>query len=312
MMQIMSRFYGDEFLVPYTTKAISNLRTEFRSEARDSDMTEVLSYFWDLEKEDPDFYFRLKLDSEERVENLFWIDGIARKAYKEAYHDCISFDTTFMTNCYNMPFAPFIGINRHGQTFMLGCGFIRDEKQSSFDWLFETFLHAMDGKAPDCIITDQDIAMRESIKKIFVDTIHRNCRWHIMQNAQKKMGAFLGRNPDLTADFNYLVDFTLTPEEFEAGWADMVQKYRVDWHKELAHLYEIRKTWVPCYFKDCFFPFLQSTQRSEGFNAVLKSYVNPKNSILHFVKQYQKIQVHILVTEGRNDYRTDVLGGETW
>ena len=49
-MQIMSRFYGDEFLVPYTTKAISNLRTEFRSEARDSDMTEVLSYFWDLEK----------------------------------------------------------------------------------------------------------------------------------------------------------------------------------------------------------------------------------------------------------------------
>ena len=92
----------------------------------------------------------------------------------------------------------------------------------------------------------------------------------------------------------------------------MLQKYRVGWHKELAHLYEIRNTWVPCYFKDCFFPFLQSTQHSEGFNAVLKNYVNPNNSILDFVKQYQKIQIHILVKEGRNDYRTNVLAGETW
>jgi hypothetical protein len=47
--------------------------------------------------------------------------------------------------------------------------------------------------------------------------------------------------------------------------------------------------------------FLHSTQRSEGFNPVLKRYVNPHNSILNFVKQYQKIQVHILVKEGGND-----------
>ena len=43
----------------------------------------------------------------------------------------------------------------------------------------------------------------------------------------------------------------------------------------------------------CFFPFLQTTARSEGFNAVLKRYVNPKNSILNFVQQYKKIQQRI-------------------
>jgi hypothetical protein len=52
---------------------------------------------------------------------------------------------------------------------------------------------------------------------------------------------------------------------------------------------------------------LQSTQRSEGFNAVLKRCINPKNSIKHFVRQYEKIQAKILGKEGNNDYRTDEL-----
>ncbi|KAK1603839.1 hypothetical protein QYE76_027512 [Lolium multiflorum] len=51
----------------------------------------------------------------------------------------------------------------------------------------------------------------------------------------------------------------------------------------------------------------ESTQRSEGFNAVLKRCINPKNSIKHFVRQYEKIQAKILGKEGNNDYRTDEL-----
>ena len=68
--------------------------------------------------------------------------------------DCISFDTTYLTNMYNMPFAPFVGINKHGQSFMLGCGFLRQELATSFDWLFKAFLDAMRGKAPLNMITD--------------------------------------------------------------------------------------------------------------------------------------------------------------
>ena len=59
-------------------------------------------------------------------------------------------------------------------------------------------------------------------------------------------------------------------------------------------------------------PFLQSTQRSEEFNAVLKHYVNSHNSVLNFVKQYEKIQTHVLVREGGNDYRRDHLEVELW
>ena len=176
---------------------------------------------------------------------------------------------------YNMPFAPFIWINRHGQSFMLGCGFVRQELASSFDWLFQTFLEAMHNVAPTNIITDQDIAMAQSIKKIFPTSVHRCCRWHIMKKAQEKLGALLGQNPGLSKDFNNYVDFSLTPEEFEAGWCELMMKYEAMTDSHFKNLYKYRETWVPCYFKHQFFPFLQSTQCSEGFNTVLKQYVNP-------------------------------------
>ncbi|RLN29226.1 disease resistance protein RGA2-like [Panicum miliaceum] len=49
----------------------------------------------------------------------------------------------------------------------------------------------------------------------------------------------------------------------------------------------------------------KSTQRSEGFNAVLKKYVNPNMFVLHFVRQYQKIQDKCLVAQDGQDFRTD-------
>ncbi|XP_071685140.1 protein FAR1-RELATED SEQUENCE 5-like [Lolium perenne] len=228
MMEIMSEFYGSELLVPYTTKTITNYcATLTREETKDGDLAEVASYFVELKEEkDPDFYFRLKLDDEDR-----------------------------------------------------------QELATSYDWLFESFLIAMNGLAPDNIITDQDGAMAVSIGRLLPSSVHRNCRWHIMQNTHLKCGPTLGGNPGLAEDFNYCIDFSFSPEEFEAKWALFVGK---------------------------FFPFLQSTQRSEGFNAILKRYTNPKNSILHFVKQYEKLQSHVLVKEGGNDYMTDCLELRPW
>ena len=83
-------------------------------------------------------------------------------------------------------------------------------------------------------------------------------------------------------------------------------------HGHFEKLYEEWATWVPCYFKFRFFPFLQPARCSEGFKVVLKRYVNPHKSLLNFVKQYEKIQVHVLVREGGNDYRTDHLDAQWW
>ncbi|KAM0881811.1 hypothetical protein ACQ4PT_032703 [Festuca glaucescens] len=161
-MQLMARFYENLENVPYIAKDIANLRASFRREHHHHDMQDTLAYFDRMKSEDKDFFYKIKLDEEDRVENLFWVDGASRRAYTN-YHDCVSFDTTYLTNEYKMPFAPFIGINNHGQSVQFGCAFIRNELSASFEWMFRMFLEAMDGIAPTNIITDQDVAMRTAI-----------------------------------------------------------------------------------------------------------------------------------------------------
>jgi hypothetical protein len=139
-----------------------------------------MKYFEEIQKEDPRFFLRYTLDDEDHVENLFWVDSSARDV-SSMYNDCISFETTFMINKYNMSCAPFIGINCFGQSIQLGCGFLRTECIVNFVWLFEVLLEAMNGLHPTNIIIDQDQAMRSSILIVFLKTVHIYYRFHIFQ-----------------------------------------------------------------------------------------------------------------------------------
>jgi hypothetical protein len=153
ILRIMGEVYGGLANVPYDSKDISNRMAQLDGENKHKDMSVLLAHIAKIKKIDPDFYFNLHTDPADKVDRLFWADGATRAAYKN-YSDCLSFDTTFMTNMYNMPFAPFIGINRYGQTIQLGCGFLRNENIEGFVWLFKKFLEAMGGLQPQNIITD--------------------------------------------------------------------------------------------------------------------------------------------------------------
>ncbi|XP_020171045.3 protein FAR1-RELATED SEQUENCE 5-like [Aegilops tauschii subsp. strangulata] len=130
----------------------------------------------------------------------------------------------------------------------------------------------MGGLAPMNIITDQDFSMRAGIEEVFPLAVHRHCRWHIIKKAEETLGPFFADRPELHKAFELCVDHSLTVEEFERSWMDMIETYQVQDQETLASLWEKRMYWVPAYFMQCFFPFLQTTQRSEGFNAVLKRF----------------------------------------
>ncbi|EEC80328.1 hypothetical protein OsI_22378 [Oryza sativa Indica Group] len=277
IMQLMSELYGGARNVPYTRKDISNFKSKLGSEYRCRDIPETIAHFEEIKKDDPNFFYKIQLDKEDRVQNIFWVDGAARNAYKD-FKDCISFDCTYMTNMYNMPCAPFIGINRHGQSIQLGCGFLRNEKTETFVWLFQEFLEAMEGVEPINIITDQDLAMKAAIALVFPHAKHRNCRWHIMQNAQKKIGHILDHDKALCDAFNDCLNNSWTEQEFDAKWDAM----------------------------------LTTTARSEGFNAVLKRYVNPQNSIYNFFLQYKKIQEKITVATDQNEFEAEETIPSMW
>jgi hypothetical protein len=56
------------------------------------------------------------------------------------------------TTCH----SPQSLVNNHGKTLLFGCALLKDQTADTFEWLFETFLIANNGKAPGTVITDQD------------------------------------------------------------------------------------------------------------------------------------------------------------
>jgi hypothetical protein len=73
----------------------------------------------------------MDVDDDSRLQNVFWAHARSRAAY-EFFGDIITFDTTYLTNRYDMPFAPFVCVNHHGQSILLGAGLISNENTETF------------------------------------------------------------------------------------------------------------------------------------------------------------------------------------
>ena len=73
---------------------------------------------------------------------VLWVDGKSREAYKE-FDEVVTFDITYLTNKYDALFAPFVGVNYHGQSILLGCWLISKEDRETFVWLFKKWLECM-------------------------------------------------------------------------------------------------------------------------------------------------------------------------
>lgn len=197
IMAIITFLRGSLLVVSFTKKDASNLRTQIRKQASQNDMMQLLDYFSRKQAQDQMFYYTSDTDEYNTVQNIFWSEGRCRRLYDQ-YGDCVSFDTTYETNKYNLPFAPFMGITGHGENCLFGCAFLQDETIATFTRLFKAFVVCMGGKAPQTIITDQDIAMKVAVAKIFPQTIHRNCLFHILKKAKEKAGKCLQSKTDMS------------------------------------------------------------------------------------------------------------------
>ena len=139
----------------------------------------------------------MEIDSEKRVRSLFWMDAMCVMNYK-LFGDYISFDTTFSTNKYGLPFVPIVGVNNHGSTVLFAVALLKDQKIDTFIWVLETFVQAMGGKEPKTIITDQDKAMKRAIEIVLKSTTHRNCFFHIVTKMSQKESTFFAKNPGMS------------------------------------------------------------------------------------------------------------------
>lgn len=186
-----------------------------------------------------------------------------------------------------IPFAPFVGVNHHGQSTLLGCGLVSNENTDTFVWLFRTWLKCMHDQAPHGIITDQDRPMQNAIQIVFPNTKHRWCLWHILKKLPEKFGYHVNKGSIFSA-IHVLVYDSQTVEDFEQGWGSMITTYELHDNEWLSGLYENRGRWVPCFLKTTFWAGMSTTQRSESINAFFDGYVHLKTSLKQFVEQYER------------------------
>ncbi|XP_022883618.1 protein FAR1-RELATED SEQUENCE 5-like [Olea europaea var. sylvestris] len=231
---------------------------ERRLRLGEGDAIALQAYFSKMQARCSGFFFSMDLDGESRLKNVFWADNRCRQAYKE-FGDVVTFDTTYITNKYDMPFAPFVGVNHHGQSTLLGCGLLSNEETGTFVWLFKTWLECMHGEAPRGIITDQDRAMQNAIEIVFSKTKHRWCLWHIMKKLPEKFGYHSQKSSIFAAIHGLVYDSDIV-DEFEEGWRSMLDTYDLHDNDWLSRLYENRNRWVPCYLKTTFWAGMSATQ----------------------------------------------------
>ncbi|XP_026398419.1 protein FAR1-RELATED SEQUENCE 5-like [Papaver somniferum] len=201
-----------------------------------------------------------------------------------------------------MPFAPFTGVNHHYQTIQFGCALLQDETKVTFAWLFSIWLEAMRGKHPCAIITDQDDAMDFAVKKVFPNTRHRLCLWHIKKKFGDKLSHVYLKKSKFKKDLKKCLHRTYKIKDFEEKWNIMIKEFGLSNNDWLKTLYEIRESWVPVYHRGTFYAGMNITGRSEGVNAFFNEFVSSKTNLKEFAIRYDQALKKIVDKEIEEDY----------
>ncbi|XP_059315582.1 protein FAR1-RELATED SEQUENCE 5-like [Lycium ferocissimum] len=240
------------------------LKTRRQKNLEKGDAQLMLHYFQKCQSENPGFFYAIQMDVEGRLANCFWVDASSRVAYKN-FGEVVVFDPTYLTNKYRMPFVQFTGVNNHHQSILFGCALLWDETEDTFEWLLRTWKEAMFGVAPRTIITDQDRAITNAIAKVFPNSVHHFCMWHIEKKIPEHLSHVYHQFDDFKSKFSWYIHATTTPEEFETTWAEIIKTYNLEENSWLQRIYAIREKWIPAYVRTTFCAGrLKSSQRQQN------------------------------------------------
>lgn len=247
----------------------------------------ILEYFMHIKKENPNFFYAIDLNEDQRLRNLFWVDAKSRKDYT-SFNDVVSFDTSYVRSNNKMPFALFIGVNHHFQPILLGCGLIADESKSTLVWLMKMWLRAMGGaeNAPNFIITEQGKTLEMAIIEVFPNSRHCFSLWSILEKIPENLAHVITRHDKFKSKFDKCIYKSLTDEQFDMRWWKLVGRFELQENEWFHSLYEDRKKWVPTYMRDTFLAGMSTQQRAESVNSFFDKYILKKNTLKDFFRQY--------------------------
>ncbi|KAH7692115.1 FHY3/FAR1 family protein, partial [Dioscorea alata] len=125
------------------------------------------------------------------------------------------------------------------------------------------------------------LAMGKAIAKVFPNSGHRLCSWHIGRNSLKYLEDLKSKE-GFMGDYNNWLHHSQSIEAFESKWGEVKATYNIDDKHWLSKMYEIRHKWVFLYWKNIFTAGMTSTQRSESISSFFDGFVNSQTPLDEF------------------------------
>lgn len=274
--------------LPFTEIDVRNLLQSFRNVNRDYDAIDLIAMCKKMKDKNPNFQYDFKMDGHNRLEHIAWSYASSVQLY-EAFGDALVFDTTHRLDSYDMLFGIWVGLDNHGMACFFGCVLLRDENMQSFSWSLKAFLGFMNSKAPQTLLTDQNIWLKEAVAVEMPETKHAVCIWHILAKLSDSFPTLLGScYDDWKAEFYRLYSLELE-EYFEEEWSKMVNKYGLHEYKHITSLYALRTFWALPFLRHYFFAGLLSSCQSEAINAFIQRILCAESQLDRFVERVAEI-----------------------
>ncbi|KAK3037742.1 hypothetical protein RJ639_031113, partial [Escallonia herrerae] len=270
--------------LPFTEKDVRNLLQSFRKIDPEDDSIDLLRMCRNIKDKDPNFQFEYALDSNNRLENIAWSYASSILSY-EIFGDAVVFDTTHRLTAFDMPLGIWVGMNNYGMPCFFGCVLLREENLKSYSWALKAFWGFMNGKAPQTILTDQNMCLKEAIAMDMPTTKHALCIWMIVSKFPSWFNAVLGeRYNEWKAEFYRLHNLEVI-EDFELGWRDMVNSFGLHTNRHITSLFALRSLWALPYLRSHFFAGMTTTAHSKSINAFIQRFLSAQTRLAHFVEQ---------------------------
>lgn len=174
-----------------------------------------------------------------------------------------------------MALSLFIVIDNNYKTRIVAQALTKYETQADYDWILQCTLQATNNFLSKVLFTDEDPAMLASVQVVYSQIQHLLCIYHLLENIKRKSKSKLRGDmaKNFVTDF-YIMRNSYNEEQFDMRYHEMLNKYE-PCHSYLENwLYPSRNSWARYSIAKTFTAGIESTQRVESINGVIKKLVD--------------------------------------
>src|SRR6266498_3234255 len=252
-------------------KNLSNAIQQFKKQAKSNknNACQMLTELYLNKEDDPRWIIKPCFDFEERrLNSLFWMSPNQVNSYGR-YHDIVIIDTTSKTNQFDMILMLIIVVDNNFRNLIVAAAILEDETEATFAWVLQELKNSCD-IAPTALYSDADPALISAVRKNYPETRHFHCIFHIDLNLRKKLKGKLHDQFEYFRTKFLTMCNSLCHKKFEIEWKALINEFPACEQYLTRVLYSCKHSWASYAVNRNFTAGIQSTQRAEVTNKIIK------------------------------------------